>query len=161
MRRKEIATKRTAMVELYGRKMNGGVHLDTSEISYIMNECTADSLPYYLVLLQQAKYITCEEELSDAYYANLLNVSEVTIKRKRLSLIKAKMLKFIKKGGMTIVLLGYESVLIYELTDCDVVKVDAIKRVKKVLDINSIHDFLERLGDIKELYASNPEMFDK
>lgn len=155
-----MMTTRTAMVELYGRKATNGFKLSVDEISYIHNTCKPSSLSYFLVILQQAKNITSKEELSDSYYAKLLKVSEITIKRSRLALEKAKMMKSIKKGGMTILLLGYEAVIIYEATGCDVIKVDAIKKISKALNIRTVDEFKNNLYTIEEMYRESPEMFD-
>lgn len=151
---------RTAMVELYGRKSTSGFKLDTYEIKYITEQCLGNSLAYFLVLLQQAKYITDVSELDDKHFAHLLGLSIRTVQRIRLSLVKAKMISFIKKGDMTVVLLGYEAVCVHEATGCDVIKVDAIKKVKKLLNISSIEEFVEAIPTITEVYQDNPEMFD-
>ena len=157
MNKSDLISVRTGMVEVYGRKATN-VHTTTlEEIQLITSNCITNSLAYYLVLLNRARSITSKEELSDTHMGNLLGLSSRAIQRIRLSLESAKMLKTLKKGDLHVVLAGYEAVVIHDLTGCDVIKLDTIRKLCKDLGVTSLTKV--NLHQIEMHFLANPDMY--
>lgn len=161
MRKNQIGNQRTAQIEVYGRQKKSSYTATIEEMKYIGNNCVGDSLAYFMLVLQLADKITSVEEISDKHIANILGTSESTIKKRRLSLVKSKMIKFTKEGNIKRVLIGYEAVVFHDMFGWDVIKVDVVRRVKSYLGIKSMEDFIENVDNILGVFESNPEMFDK